>query len=251
MEVTTETAIFLFFIAFLAGWIDAVAGGGGLLTLPAMLLVGIPPTDALATNKFQSSSGTFTASLYFIKKKAVKLKEMYWMIAMTFLGSMAGSWLVLQTDASALTKIIPFLLIFIGLYFLFSSQQDIDRKTRISLIVFALLIAPCIGFYDGFFGPGTGNFFTLSFVFFLGYNLSKATAHCKILNFTSNISALFYFAIFGNIAWMFGLVMIGGQVLGALLGSKMLWKKGAKLIRPVAVIVCFLMAFRIIWQNLH
>ena len=250
MEWNIETIVFLFFIAFLAGWIDAVAGGGGLLTLPAMLLVGIPATTALATNKLQSSSGTFTSSCYFIKKKAVKLKEMYGMIALTFLGSIIGSWAVLQIDTSALIKIIPFLLIFIGLYFLFSPNKDIDKKRKVSFFIFALLIAPCIGFYDGFFGPGTGNFFTLSFVFFLGYSLSKATAHCKILNFTSNIAALLYFVFFGNIAWLVGFIMIAGQVLGALLGSKMLWKKGAKLIRPVVVIVCFLMAFRIIWQNL-
>jgi len=251
MDFSSDIIGFLFLIAVIAGWVDAIAGGGGLIALPALLFAGLPPATALATNKLQGSIGTFTASMYFIRKKVVNLNEMKLAIAATFLGSVFGSWLILQIDTQQLLLIIPIFLIAIGFYFLLSpSINDEDKKKKLSLIGFALLICPLLGFYDGFFGPGTGSFMALAFVLLLGHSLPKATAHTKILNFVSNISSLLYFAIFGDIHWYYGVSMILGQFIGATIGAKMVIEKGSKLIKPVIVTVCFLMSANILFKEL-
>jgi uncharacterized protein len=250
MDYSFEILLFLFFVAMLAGWVDTIAGGGGLLTLPALLLCGVPPAVAIATNKMQGSSGTLIAAIYFIRKGAVRLQEMWLSILMTFLGSMLGSWLILKINSDFLLQFLPAILILVGLYFLFAPRiSDLDRERRLKVITFSLLICPMLGFYDGFFGPGTGSFMALSFVTLCGYGLPKATANTKILNFTSNISALMYFILFGEMAWVVGAVMITGQMIGATLGAKMVIEIGSRLVKPVIVIVCFAMAFRILWQS--
>jgi uncharacterized membrane protein YfcA len=250
LEFSAEAALLLFFVAMIAGWVDSIAGGGGLLTVPAMLLVGMPPAMALATNKLQSSAGTLTAAVYFINKGAVNLGLIKWLILATFLGSMFGSWLVLQIDAEVLLAYLPILLILVGLYFLFSPNiGDEERKRKLSLIAFAVVICPLLGFYDGFIGPGTGSFMALSFVLLCGYGLSRATANAKVLNFTSNISALLYFMVFGEVFWLMGLVMIAGQLIGAFFGAKMALEKGSALIRPIVVIVCFVMSANILFKQ--
>ena len=252
MEISIEIIMLLFLVAAVAGWVDVIAGGGGLLTIPLLIMIGLPPAVAIATNKLQGSVGTLIAGIYFVRKGAVNLSRMKFSICMTFVGSVLGSWLVLQIDAKILLWFLPVLLIATGLYFLFSPTiSDIQRKQKIPLLVFAIVIAPLLGFYDGFFGPGTGSFMALSFVIFGGYGLSKATANAKILNFTSNVSALGYFILYGDIAWLAGVAMVGGQLFGAVVGAKMVLKKGATLIKPVVVIVCFLMSLNLLLKALR
>ncbi len=249
MTISVDILFYLFLISIIAGWVDAIAGGGGLITIPALLLAGIPPATALATNKLQGSAGALTASIYFIRKKTVDLKSMKLAIAGTFMGSVFGSWLILKIDAQNLIIALPILLITIGLYFLLSPNiDDKERKKKLSIVAFSLLACPLLGFYDGFFGPGTGSFMALSFVMLLGYGLSKATAHTKILNFVSNISALLYFILFGSIHWVAGITMILGQFIGASVGAKMILAKGSKLIKPIIVTVCFLMSANILFK---
>ena len=250
MEFSAEVVLFLFGVAMIAGWVDTIAGGGGLLTVPSLLLVGVPPAVALATNKLQGSAGTLTAAIYFINKGAVNLGELKWPVVATFIGSAVGSWLVLQIDAAVLLSYLPILLILVGLYFLFSPNiGNEDRKRKLTLTAFAIAICPLLGLYDGFIGPGTGSFMALSFVLLCGYNLSKATANAKILNFTSNISSLLYFVFFGEVFWLIGLVMIVGQLIGATIGAKMVLEKGSTLIRPIVVIVCFVMSANILMKQ--
>ena len=252
MEISIEIIVLLFFVAAVAGWVDVIAGGGGLLTIPVLIMIGLPPSVAIATNKLQGSVGTLIAAIYFVRKGAVDLSRMKFSICMTFIGSVLGSWLVLQIDAKILLWFLPVLLIATGLYFLFSpTVSDIERKQKIPLLAFAIIIAPLLGFYDGFFGPGTGSFMALAFVLFCGYGLAKATANAKILNFTSNISALGYFILYGDIAWLAGTAMIGGQLFGAVVGAKMVLKKGAALIKPVVVIVCFLMSLNLLLKAIR
>ena len=141
-------------VAVLAGFIDSIAGGGGLIAVPAMLSVGMSPVQALSTNKLQGVGGTLSASYYFVRRGAVDLKEMRLLILMTFIGSALGTILVQMIDASVLKQVIPFLLIGIVLYFIFSpSVGDQDRQQKITLSLFAFTAAVGIGFYDGFFGP--------------------------------------------------------------------------------------------------
>ncbi len=249
MEFSAEILALLFLVAAAAGWVDVIAGGGGLLTIPALIVAGVPPAAAVATNKLQGSTGTLIASVYFIKKGAIDFVKIKWLLAATIAGSVFGSWLLLQIDAEALVVFLPVLLILTGLYFLFAPNlDDRQRKQKFSLIAFAILVAPLLGAYDGLFGPGTGSFMALSLILFCGYGLSRATANAKILNFTSNLSSLLYFVFYGDICWLVGLVMIGGQAIGALAGANMVLTKGAKLIKPVVVAVCFATSIHILWR---
>ena len=246
MELTLEILLLLFVIATLAGFIDAIAGGGGLITIPALLAVGMPPTMALGTNKLQSCGGSFSASWYFIRRKAVNLREIMELILFTFVGAVLGTLLVQQMDTGFLKKILPFLIFAIGIYFLLTPKLgESDKKQRVSYWRFALTAGLGIGFYDGFFGPGTGSFLSLAFVLLLGFNLAKATAHAKVLNFTSNIASLIFFEIGGQVIWSVGFTMLVGQFLGARLGARMVLTKGQKLIRPMVVVVAFIMATKL------
>ena len=247
---STELLLLLFIIAATAGWVDTLAGGGGLITVPALLLTGMPPGMAIATNKLQGSMGTLVASIYFVRTKFVRLNQMKGMIVLTFIGSVLGSWLLLQIDASKLVQFLPFLLMAMGLYVLLSpSFNDEQKQQKISRLCFMFLVCPILGFYDGFFGPGTGSLMALAFVSVLGYGLSKGTAQAKILNLTSNVAALLYFIIFGEVAWLVGGVMAAGQLLGSSIGARMVMGRGAKLIKPVVVMVCFGMSINILLRH--
>ena len=249
MEFGFEILTLLFVVAIIAGWVDAIAGGGGLITIPILILAGLSPVSALATNKLQGSIGTLTASLYFIRKKTVNLKKMRLAILATFIGSVFGSWLLLQINTQHLIIMLPILLICMGLYFLFSPNiNDEDRQEKIKVVSFALFVTPFLGFYDGFFGPGTGSFMALAFVMLLGYGLPKATANAKILNFVSNISSLSYFVIFGDVNWVAGFIMMFGQFIGAMLGARMILNNGSTLIKPVVVVVCFFMSINLLFK---
>ena len=248
MEFSNDILAILFLVALAAGIIDTIAGGGGLLTIPALLSVGLPPAAALATNKLQGVFGTFTASLYFVRKKFVNLKEMKVMILVAFLGSILGTYTVMQIDSSILQKIIPILLISMGFYFLFSKNVgDIDKHKRISILIFGLTFVLVIGFYDGFFGPGTGSFFTIAFIYFLGYNISKATAQTKVLNFATNFGSMLFFMFYGEMYFLVGFIMGAGQVLGALIGAKLVMKNGQKIIRPLIVLISFSMSIKLLF----
>jgi len=240
----------LFFVALIAGVVDTLAGGGGLLTIPTLFYVGMSPSVALATNKLQGTIGTLTSSIYFIKNKFVDIKEMKWMIILSFIGSAFGTIAILQIDSAFLKQIIPILLILIGIYFLFSPKVgEIDRVKKISIITYSFTFAFIIGFYDGFFGPATGSFFVISIIFFLGSNISKATAQAKILNFISNISALIFFFLFGEINWIVGLIMGFGQIIGSIIGSHLVISNGKKLIKPLIIIISFTMAIKLLFTT--
>ncbi len=210
-------------------FIDAIAGGGGLLSIPALLAAGIPPAAALATNKLQSSFGALSATIKFVRRGEVHPGAMRTMILCTFVGSALGAILVQLLDSSFLRDVIPILLIGIALYLLLSPKAgDIDAQQRIGEHAFALSIGTGIGFYDGFFGPGTGTFFAIAFVSLLGHNLRKATAHTKVVNLTSNLAALLFFIVGGHVLWTVGLLMGAGQYIGAQLGAHMVIRNGAR-----------------------
>ena len=250
MQLTIETGALLFVVAMVAGCVDTIAGGGGLIALPTMLMVGVPPAAALATNKLQGSGGTLMASTYFLRKQIVRLRDIKLTVLMTFFGAVCGVWLVLQLDSTVLEAIIPFLLIAMGAYFALSPQLGAtDQKHRLAHGPFSIMIAPLLGFYDGFFGPGAGMFMALSLIGLRGYNLTKATAYTKLLNGTSNVASLLYFIAFGEIYWTVGGVMLAGQVIGASIGARLVLAKGATLIRPVVASVCFVMAVKLLFDT--
>lgn len=250
MEITVSLLLILFAVALIAGFIDSIAGGGGLLTVPALLAVGIPPQAALATNKLQSCGGSFSASFYFIRRRMVSLAEMKLSILLAFIGSAIGTMLVLHIKADFLRILLPILTISVGLYFLLCPKiGENDRKRRLSEVKFAIVAAMVIGFYDGFFGPGAGSFYALAYVTLAGYNLTKATTHTKVLNFTSNLAGLLFFIFSGQVIWTIGLIMLVGQIIGARLGARMVISKGKKLIRPMLIIVSTIVSIKLIWDN--
>jgi uncharacterized membrane protein YfcA len=245
--ITPEVLALLVLAAVAAGLVDAIAGGGGLIALPALLWAGIPPLQALATNKLQGSFGTATASFHYIRRGELRLRPMLVPVICTFAGSAAGTLAVQYLASAWLEQVVPLLLIGFALYFLFSPRiGDRDARQRLPENLFGLSIGFGVGFYDGFFGPGTGTFFAAAFVLLLGYNMRRATAGTKLLNFTSNIASLLLFAWGGHVLWIVGLCMGLGQVLGAWIGSHLVIRHGTALIRPLLVIVSIAISIRML-----
>ncbi len=247
-----EFYYYIIFLAagFLAGFVDSIAGGGGIITVPVLLASGMPPHIALATNKLQSSFGSFTASMNFVKKGLVDLKEVYLGIIFTFIGAMIGTKIILLLDASILQKIIPFMLIVIFLYTLFNPKfGKLDKKSRLSIPIFFLIFGLLIGFYDGFFGPGTGTFWTIALVTLMGFNLKKATATTKVMNFTSNIVSLGVFLFSGNVLFLVGILMGFGQIFGAFVGSSMVVKKDVSFIRGFFLFIVGITILKLVYDS--
>ncbi|ASM37777.1 MAG: TSUP family transporter [Campylobacter sputorum] len=239
----------IFFIAaFLGGFVDAIAGGGGLICLPALLAMNVPPHIALATNKLQGSFGTFTAAANFWAKGYIDKKEIITGIIFTFIGACSGTTLVLFIDAKFLNYIIPFLLIGIFIYTIFSPNLgEKDSKARMSPKPFYIVFGLILGFYDGFFGPGAGSFWTFALVGVLGLYMKKAVAHTKVLNFVSNFVSLVVFIFGGQILWLVGFIMALGQILGGYFGSNFVIKKDVKWIKTIFLIIVALTILKIIY----
>lgn len=242
ISLSYELLALLFFVALIAGIIDSLAGGGGLIVLPVLLLAQIPPIHALATNKLQGACGTLTASLMLWHKKAVSWKAIRWGFLASLIGSTLGTITVLFIDVTLLEWLIPVVLISTAAYFLLSKPPtDSVSNAKLSEKSFTLGVIPSIGFYDGLLGPGTGSFFSAAHVAFLGNTIVQATARSKWLNFASNIASLLIFIVSGQVLWVIGGVMIAGQIIGASIGSRLILSKGAVIIRPLIVITCLMM----------
>ena len=250
MESIPETWLVIFFsVGLIAGFIDAIAGGGGLLTLPVLLAAGLSPVQALGTNKLQGSVGTLSSTLYFVRKRYIDLNAFKWPIILTLIGSSAGAFAVQLINPSFLSRVIPWLLVAIAGYFLFS--PNIGAKTfpaRLGVAGFGFIFGTGIGFYDGFFGPGTGTFFTIACLMTLGLTLPKATAHAKLLNLCANISALAMFTLGGHIVWKVGLLMAAGQLIGSRLGAKMVITRGNRIIKPLTITICISMSIKLLLE---
>ncbi|MDI7863583.1 TSUP family transporter [Rhizobiaceae bacterium n13] len=246
-DIAFSVLLLLVLAAFIAGFIDSIAGGGGLITIPAMLIAGIPPLQTLGTNKLQSLFGSGSATIAYARHGHVNLRKQWPMAIMTVVGGALGAVLATIVPADVLSGLLPFLLAAIALYFAIKpSLSDQDRHQRLSPFVFGLTIVPLIGFYDGVFGPGTGSFFMLAFVELAGFGVLKATAHTKLLNFGSNVGAFVVFILFGAVLWKVGLAMGVGQFLGAQVGSRFAMKNGARVIKPLLVISCLALAAKLL-----
>lgn len=238
------TLSLLFGAAFIAGMVDAIAGGGGLITVPALLAAGLPPQVALGTNKLQASFGSGSAMLHFIRVDRINVRDCFIGIVWTALGAGLGAWAVHLLDTELLRHLIPWLLAAIVLYTLLQpklGQEDIHA--RWSSGPFYLVFGLLIGFYDGFLGPGTGSFWAMAFMLLLGYSLVRATAYTKVMNFTSNATALLFFLLAGQVQIVPGLVMGAGQFIGARIGARLVIRKGASFVRPV--FICMVLALLI------
>ena len=240
----------LFCAGFAAGLIDSIAGGGGLITVPVLLGIGLPPQAALGTNKLQSSFGSGSAMLHFVRAGTVKMSDCRGGIIWTAIGAALGVWALQLLDATILKQLIPWFLAAIAVYTLCSPRLGAeDSHARMKAGPFYLLFGLAIGFYDGFFGPGTGSFWTMALMMLLGCSMLRATATTKVMNFTSNIVALVFFLSVGQVRFVEGLVMGVGQFLGARVGSKLVIRRGTGFIRPVFITVVLALVGRLIYLN--
>ena len=234
-------------VAVLTGFIDAIAGGGGLIMLPALLFAGVSPLNALATNKLQSMFGTATAFSNFARAGLVDWRHNIPTITWVFAGACGGVLLIQSVETRILSLVIPALLIAVAIYFLVSPRMtDDDAHQRLSQTGYAP-VAAAIGTYDGFFGPGTGSFFTASLVALRGLGLTRATALTKLLNLTSNVASVLLFALGGQMWWLLGLCMAAGAMTGGYIGSHTAMRFGASVIRPLLVLISLGLTVRLLW----
>lgn len=242
--------LILFIAGIAAGLIDTLAGGGGLIIVPVMLLLGIPPLEAMGANKLQACFGELTAIIEFRRKGHIKLRKLLLGFIFVAIGSTVGTLLLQQTHPELLKKLLPVLLALVLIYTIFSPRpQAEDVKARMPSPVFYSLIGLLIGFYNGYFGPGTGSFWVVAFMFFMGFNIRNASIHAKPLNFTSNIVALVWFILAGQIWYWAGISAGIGQIIGAKIGAHLVIYKGLQIIRPVFITIVSIMILSLIIKH--
>lgn len=248
-EVTADLALMLICAAFVAGFVDSIAGGGGLITLPVLLLAGASPLEALATNKVQGSFGAATAAAAYARAGHVDLRRQLPAAALAFGVGVTGAVLAHVIPTEGLRLALPVILVAIAVFFAVKpGLTDADRAARVTPAIFTATVVPFIGFYDGLIGPGAGAFYMIGFVMLAGYGVLRATAHTKLLNFASNIGGLLAFAITGAPWWIIGVAMGLAQVAGASLGARLAMRIGARLIKPLLVATSTLLAIRLLLE---
>lgn len=242
--------IFLCSAGFIASFVDSIAGGGGLISLPAFLFAGIPPHLALGTNKFSSSCSSLTSSMKFATSGKVDFKILKFLIPFTLIGAAAGARTVLAIDTKYLNTIVIILLLIVSIYTLFSKNIGLENKfksvSKKSLFL-GMIFAAAIGFYDGFLGPGTGSFLIFGLIYIYKFDFLRSSGNSKVLNFISNITALIVFIINKQINYILGIPVAICMVLGARLGTKIAIVKGSKIIKPIFITVTLCLAIKMIY----
>jgi uncharacterized membrane protein YfcA len=238
----------LFLVGLAAGFVDSIAGGGGLIALPTLLSCGLDPQTALGTSKFQSTFGSGSAAWHYAAAKTVSLSDCVRGFVLTLFGAAVGTLVVQHIDPSFLKRLIPILLVAVAIYILVRPKSGFeDVHPRMSRPSFDLTFGLLFGFYDGFFGPGVGTFWTMAFMLGLGFNLTRATACTKVMNFASNFSSLCIFLLRGNVQFAAGFCMGAGQLLGARIGSRMVITRGTKFIRPIFITVVLALTLKLLY----
>lgn len=236
-------------VAMVASAIDAVAGGGGLIVLPALMLAGYPPVNAIATNKLQSIVSSFSSMMTFSRHKLIDWQKGRLIALSAFIGGVGGALSVSLIPENYLKAAVPFLLISIAIYFLFAPQfNDTPRPAKIAFPLFLLLFVPLLAFYDGFFGPGTGSFFIVLFVTLQGLGLLSANAYTKVANLACNLGALTIFLSQGNADYLMAFFMAIGAFIGAILGSQLALKFGSQIIKPLLIVMSTSMALKLFFD---
>ena len=228
--------------SLLAGFVDAIVGGGGLILLPALFATfpGAPPATLLGTNKAGSVWGTAMATWQYSRRVQIRWQAMLPAAAFGFAGAFAGAWSVTVLSPDFLRKLLPLVLVAVLGYTLAKKELGRHHAPRFAgraEWVAASLIGATIGFYDGFFGPGTGSFFVFLFVRLLGYDFLNASASAKLLNVSTNIAALILFSAKGHIWWHFALPLAIANVVGSVLGTHMALKHGTGFVRGIFIFV--------------
>lgn len=238
---------------FLSAFIDSVVGGGGLISLPALMLTGLPPVVVLGTNKMASIMGSFTSSLSFLRSGKIDLGVIRYLFPLSLAGSALGVYVVQLLPPDFLKPMVIIMLLFVAVYSLLKKDWgqtarhgEITRRQRFLAMALALFF----GFYDGFFGPGTGSFLLFGFLC-LGFDFIGSAANARALNFGSNIAAAIFFSWLGYVNFAFALPMGVGMIAGALCGTRMALQKGARYVRPLFLCMTVLLIGKQIWDLAH
>lgn len=249
VDVSAQHLALLCVAALAAGLVDAIAGGGGLITLPALLTVGLPPHIALGTNKGQSVFGSFAALVRFSRAGLVDWKLARVTFPFGLGGAFAGAALVLLVKPEVLKPLVLVLLIAVAVFLAFRrtspSSEKAEPAPRPRALAIGALIALAVGTYDGFFGPGTGTFLIVGFNTLLGHGLARASADAKVVNFASNLASVTLFALKGVVLWKVALPMAAAQFTGAWLGAHLAVKGGDTLVRKVVLAVVLALVLKL------
>lgn len=251
IPIALDTMALLLLATFIAGFIDAIGGGGGLIVVPALMLAGLTPTQALATNKVQAIFGTVAAVRNYARLGLVSPRRQIIPVIACFLAGLLGASLIAVVPVGILGKILPVVMIGLALFFLLrKGLDDVDRVARMRPELYSITIVPVIACYDGLFGPGAGTFYMMGFVTLAGFGMLRATAHTKMLNMGSNIGSLTGFTLMGEPQWILGLIIGVAAYGGARLGARMAARVGARLIRPLLVVTSTGMAVKLLLEQL-
>lgn len=249
MELDILKLILLCAAGFIAAFVDSIAGGGGLISVPAYILAGFPPHFALGTNKFSATCGSLFSSFTFFKHGKIMIKFVKFIVPCTFIGAIVGTKSVLSMNQEFLYPLVSVLILAVGLYTIFKKDigliNSFELKTNKQIIV-GMIIGFIMGFYDGFFGPGTGSFLIFLFIRFFKMDFINAAGNAKILNFVSNITSLTVFALSRKILWLYGIPIGISMVFGAIFGTKVAIMKGSSFIKPIFVIMSFAVFIKLV-----
>lgn len=249
-DISLATGIFLLAASFFAGFVDSIAGGGGLIQLPA-LLIGLPKSETaevLGTNKLSAVFGTTTAAALYSKEIKPDPKVLIAMGAPAFLGSAGGAVLASKIPTSSMRPMVLVLLIVVAIYTWFKPDLGKFENLRhhsTRRVQIAALAGAVIGFYDGIFGPGTGSFLMLILVASLGYAFITASAIAKVVNVATNVGAILVFGVHGAVIWQIGIIMGAANITGAVIGSRLAIKGGSTLVRKVFLVVTIALIIKV------
>jgi uncharacterized membrane protein YfcA len=253
LTVTPTVTLLLALAAFVAGVVDAIAGGGGLITFPALIAAGVPPHLALGTNKGQSVFGSAASLTSFALAKKVSTRRALAAFPLGFIGSLLGARLVLYVPPSVLKPLVLVLLVAVAAFLAFRPSQQQPTATIAAKWhpLAAAVIGITVGCYDGFFGPGTGTFLIIATVALLGDTLTEASGNAKVVNFASNLAAVLMFAFNAKILWRIALPMAAAQFFGSVLGARLAVKGGEKVIRTMVLCVVTVLVCKLGWELWH
>jgi uncharacterized protein len=247
-----EMIFFLVGTGFVAAFIDSVVGGGGLIAVPALLFAGLPPSLALGTNKLAGTMSALTSTISFLMSGKIRLGLTLWLFPLSFIGAVVGTYLVTQIPSEFLKPLVTILLVAVTVYTLLKKNWG-KRSTFTGLkglkVIGVGIVALLMGFYDGFFGPGTGSLLIFMFLL-IGFDFVGASANSKVLNLASNLASLITFFLLKSVNIYYGLPMGIAMIAGALVGSQVAIRKGSTYVKPLFIIVTALLIGKQLWNLL-